>query len=84
MNLLTKGANMIAGRLARAVPDPLGMECIIPVPTAEDLEKRREQRARNIVCMQAEGSVLLSAGSIDMHGFDLFEGDDDAVSKDDA
>ena len=56
--------------LRRLLPSPL-----IPVPKKGELEEARTQSALGIAMRQGEGSVLLSAGQIDMSGVDLLEED---------
>ena len=43
------------------------------IPTKEDIVRAEEETALGIVARQGEGSVLLSAGLIDMTGVDLEE-----------
>lgn len=78
-NLLGKGRKLIA-ELTSPAPEPLGMDGIVPVPKADDLDRERERRVHDINCMQGEGGVLLSVGEVNMHGFELFDDDDPAGS----
>ena len=58
------------GWFRRLLPGPL-----IPVPNEGELKEARTQSALGIAMRQGEGSVLLSAGKIDMSGVDLLEED---------
>ena len=65
-------ASFIVGRL-RSVWRSITPSPLTPIPTPEDVERRKHQTAVGIVSRQAEGSVLLSAGRFNMDGVDLFE-----------
>jgi len=82
MNPVLKGVYALAERLGHPVPEPLGTEHIIPVQKNMDVERDRDERARDIIRMQAEGSVLPAAGDIDTTGFELIDENHPCIKDD--
>ncbi|MDE2930755.1 MAG: hypothetical protein OXQ27_07505 [Chloroflexota bacterium] len=56
------------GALRLLLPSP-----VVPIPKKQDMDADRQNAALSIVARQGEGSVLVSAGLIDMTGVDLNE-----------
>lgn len=57
---------------------------ITPIPKQDAVAEASERTALSIVARQGEGSVLVSAGLIDMTGFELDEEETLSASADSA